>query len=357
MAPRANLRLDLRESAVARGAIVPGVPSAGSLVARIHTTDPDTRMPPDESHRSLTDAQRATIVRWIAAGAVYEPHWAFVATNAAPSGGTSEHPIDAIVSARLAREGLALSEEADKVTLIRRATFDLTGLPPTPEEVTDFVADARPDAYERMVDRLLASPHYGEKQALPWLDAARYADSNGFQQDGDTFQWLWRDWLVRELNRDTPYDTLSTWLLAGDLVPDATDDTRIGTAFLRNHLLNGEGGAIPEENRWVSMFDRVDATATTWLGLTMSCAQCHDHKYDPITQRDYYALLDCFNRVPESGIVDGSPSRIRVANPVLEYPSDALRGARGCREGWRGECAGKARPVPSRRVAEGDGDE
>jgi len=332
---RANLRLDLRESVLARGAIVPGVPSAGSLVARIHATDADTRMPPDGSHRSLTDGQRALIVRWIAAGAVYEPHWAFVAPQRADMPQTvvaREHLIDAIVSARLAREGLELSPEADRAALIRRVTFDLTGLPPEPGEVAAFVADPSPDAYERVVDRLLASSHYGEKQALPWLDAARYADSNGFQQDGDTFQWLWRDWLVRELNRDTPYDTLSTWMLAGDLVPDATDDTRIGTAFLRNHLLNGEGGAIPEENRWVSMFDRVDATATTWLGLTMSCAQCHDHKFDPITQRDFYALLDGFNRVPESGIVDGSPSRIRVANPVLEYPSDALRVRRAALE-------------------------
>ena len=327
---RADLRLDMRGSAIARGAIVPGVPSAGSLVARIHATDPGTRMPPDDSHRSLTDAQRAMIVRWIAAGAVYEPHWAFVAPKAASiaAAHTDEHPIDAIVATRLAREGLALSPEADRATLIRRVTFDLTGLPPAPDEIAAFIEDSRPDAYERVVDRLLASPHYGEKQALPWLDAARYADSNGFQQDGDTFQWLWRDWLVRELNSDTPYDTLSTWMLAGDLVPDATDETRIGTAYLRNHLLNGEGGAIPEENRWVSLFDRVDATATTWLGLTMSCAQCHDHKFDPITQRDYYALLDGFNRVPESGIVDGSPSRIRVANPVLEYPSDALRARR-----------------------------
>ena len=324
---RANLRLDVREDALARGAIVPGVPSAGSLVARIHATDPDVRMPPDDSHRSLTDAQRALITRWVAAGAVYEPHWAFVAPKRSPVA-AGEHPIDAIVAARLAREGLALSPEADRATLVRRVTLDLTGLPPTPEETAAFLADPRDGAYERVVDRLLASPHYGEKLALPWLDAARYADSNGFQQDGDTFQWLWRDWLVRELNRDTPYDALSTAMLAGDLVPDASDDTRIGTAFLRNHLLNGEGGAIPEENRWVSMFDRVDATATTWLGLTMSCAQCHDHKFDPITQQDYYALLDGFNRVPESGIVDGSPSRIRVANPVLEYASDALHARR-----------------------------
>jgi hypothetical protein len=324
---KGDLRLDVRGSALAKGAIVPGRAADSAMVARIHSREPSDVMPPPDAHRELTDMQRATLVRWIDAGAAYEPHWSFIAPKATqvPAGA---HPIDAILSARLGERGLALAPEASRETLIRRVTLDLTGLPPTLAEIDAFLADAAPGAYERVVDRLLASPHYGEKMALPWLDAARYADSNGFQQDGDTFQWMWRDWLVRELNRDTPYDRLSTEMIAGDLLPDATDETRLATAFNRNHLLNGEGGAIPEENRFVSLFDRVDATATTWLGLTMSCAQCHDHKYDPITQRDYYALLDAFNRVPESGIVDGSPSRIRVAPPVLEYAGDALRARR-----------------------------
>ena len=334
---KAGLRLDERDSALVSRAIVPGRPSLSALVARIRSTDIDTVMPPPESHRALDDAERRLLERWIAEGARYEPHWAYVPPKASvvdragAGADATDAPgtvIDALVGARLAREGLALSPEADRTTLIRRVTLDLTGLPPTEAEIDAFVADRRPDAYERVVDRLLASPRYGEKQALPWLDAARYADSNGFQQDGDTFQWMWRDWLVRSLNDDLPFDRMSTWMLAGDLVEGATDESRVATAFLRNHLLNGEGGAIPEENRWIAMFDRVDATATTWLGVTASCAQCHDHKYDPITQRDYYALLDAFNRVPESGVVDHADGRFRLARPWIEPASDVQRARR-----------------------------
>src|SRR5208282_4601410 len=178
------------------------------------------------------------------------------------------------------------------------------------------------DAYEKLVDRLLASKHYGERLALPWLDTARYADSNGFQQDGDTWQWIWRDWVVRVLNADLPFDQFTIWQLAGDLLPNATTDQKIASGFNRNHLLNGEGGAIPEEQRFVNLFDRIDTTATTWLGLTMACAQCHDHKYDPITMRDYYRLLDAFNRVPESGTPQRQSARIRVAAPFLELPTE-----------------------------------
>jgi hypothetical protein len=207
--------------------------------------------------------------------------------------------------------------------LIRRLCIDLTGLPPTPQEVDAFAADADPKAYEKLVDRLLASPHYGERMALSWLDAARYADSNGFQQDGDTWQWIWRDWVVRALNTDLPFDQFTIWQLAGDLLPNATAEQKIASGFNRNHLLNGEGGAIPEEQRWVNLFDRIDTTATTWLGLTMACAQCHDHKYDPITMRDYYSLLDAFNRVPESGTPQRQSARIRVAAPFLELPTEA----------------------------------
>jgi len=332
---KAGLRLDERDSALASRAIVPGRPGLSAMVARIRSTDIDTVMPPPESHRTLDDAERRLLERWITEGARYEPHWAYVPPKASAAAGAGIAAgasmgaiVDALVGARLAREGLALSPEADRTTLIRRVTLDLTGLPPTEAEIDAFVVDRRPDAYERVIDRLLASPRYGEKQALPWLDAARYADSNGFQQDGDTFQWMWRDWLVRSLNEDMPFDRMSTWMLAGDLVEGVTEDSRVATAFLRNHLLNGEGGAIPEENRWIAMFDRVDATATTWLGLTASCAQCHDHKYDPITQRDYYALLDAFNRVPESGIVDHADGRFRLARPWIEPASDAQRARR-----------------------------
>ena len=321
---KAELRLDKRDEAIAAGAIVPGDAKGSPLVRRIRSEDRDELMPPPSTHKVLDEAQRATLERWIEAGATYEEHWAFVAPEAVPLPADA-NPVDALVEPRLAREGLEPSPAASRETLLRRVTLDLVGLPPTIEEQEAFLADRAPGAYERVVERLLASPRYGERMALPWLDAARYADSNGFQQDGDTFQWKWRDWLVERLNADTPFDRLSTEMLAGDLLPDATDDTRLGTAFLRNHLLNGEGGAIPEEQRYVSLFDRVDTTATTWLGLTIACAQCHDHKYDPTTQRDYYALLDAFNRVPEKGTVDGAASRFRVAPPLLERPDEAQR--------------------------------
>ena len=232
------------------------------------------------------------------------------------------NPIDRFVLAKLEAEGMSPSPEADRATLIKRLSIDLTGLPPTPEEVDAFVADTDPNAYEKLVDRLLASPHYGERMALPWLDAARYADSNGFQQDGDTWQWIWRDWLVKALNDDMPFDQFTIRLLAGDLLPDATIEDKIASGFNRNHLLNGEGGAIAEEQRFVNLFDRIDTTATTWLGLTMACAQCHDHKYDPMTQKDYYSLLDAFNRVPESGTPQFFSSRIRVAAPFVELPTE-----------------------------------
>jgi hypothetical protein len=230
--------------------------------------------------------------------------------------------VDRFVLAKIEAAGLAPSPEADRATLIRRLHADLVGLPPTPEEVDAFVADPDPQAYEKLVDRLLASPHYGERMALPWLDAARYADSNGFQQDGDTWQWIWRDWVVKALNADMPFDRFSIEQLAGDLLPGATIEQKIASGFNRNHLLNGEGGAIPEEQRFNTLFDRVDTTSTTWLGLTMACAQCHDHKYDPMTRTDYYGLLDAFNRLPETGTPTQFSARIRVAPPIIELPTE-----------------------------------
>ena len=323
---QADLRLDDRDAAVAARAIVPGEPGASSLLERIHSDDAAVVMPPPDSNRRLAPEHKQLLSRWIAEGADYPPHWAFVTPRRpepppVTDAGWCRTPVDRFVLARLEAEGLRPSPEADRATLIRRLHADLVGLPPTPEEVDAFVADPDPAAYERLVDRLLASPHYGERMALPWLDAARYADSNGFQQDGDTWQWMWRDWVVRALNDDMPFDRFSIEQLAGDLLPDATVDQQIASGFNRNHLLNGEGGAIPEEQRFNTLFDRVDTTATTWLGLTMACAQCHDHKYDPLTQLDYYGLLDLFNRVPESGVPTYYSSRIRVAPPVIEVPS------------------------------------
>ena len=327
---QAELRLDVREAAVEAGAFVPNNSAASELFKRINSDDPDERMPPPSSNRRLSAEQKKLLERWIDEGAVYTPHWAFVAPERPREPEVIRidwvrNPIDRFVLARLEREGLVPSPEADRATLIRRLSIDLIGLPPTPEEVDAFVADVDPQAYDKLVDRLLASPHYGERMALAWLDAARYADSNGFQQDGDTWQWIWRDWVVKAMNDDLPFDQFTIWQLAGDLLPEATTEQKIASGFNRNHLLNGEGGAIAEEQRFVNLFDRIDTTATTWLGLTMACAQCHDHKYDPITQRDYYSLLDAFNRVPESGTPEKFSPRIRVGNPVLELPTEENR--------------------------------
>jgi hypothetical protein len=325
-----ELRLDQRQVALDRRAIVPADVAGSVLLQRVHSTDADLQMPPPNSGRSLTEQQKQTLQRWIEQGAKYSEHWAFTvpqspAVPAVRNTAWVRNPIDNFVLSRLESEGLQPAPEADRSVLIRRLSIDLTGLPPTPQEVDAFVASTDPMAWEQLVDRLLSSPHYGERMALPWLDAARYADSNGFQQDGDTWQWIWRDWLVSALNQDLPFDQLTIWQLAGDLLPDPTTEQKIASGFNRNHLLNGEGGAIPEEQRWVILFDRMETTATTWLGLTLNCAQCHDHKYDPLTQRDYYSLLDGFNRVPESGTPQYFSSRIRVAAPFLEVPSAAFQ--------------------------------
>jgi Protein of unknown function (DUF1549)/Protein of unknown function (DUF1553)/Planctomycete cytochrome C len=327
---QADLRLDDRAAAIEFEAIVPHKPQESSLMKRILSDDVEQQMPPPKSNRRLSAEQKKLLERWIAEGAVYQPHWAFVAPQrpAEPVVKKQDwvkNPIDRFVLAKLEAEGLTPSPEADRATLIKRLSIDLIGLPPTPQEVDAFVADNDPAAYEKLVDRLMASPHYGERMALPWLDAARYADSNGFQQDGDTWQWIWRDWVVKALNEDLPFDQFTIWQLAGDLLPNATEEQKIASGFNRNHLLNGEGGAIAEEQRWVILFDRMDTTCTTWLGLTMACVQCHDHKYDPITLKDYYSLLDGFNRVPESGTPQFFSSRIRVAAPFLEIPSEEIK--------------------------------
>ncbi len=320
---KADLRLDVREAAVEFGAFVPGKPEESELVARLFSHEPDELMPPAKSNRKLTEEQKALLKQWIAEGANYEKHWTFTAPVKAPlpevkQTGWVRNEIDRFVLAKLEAKNLQPSPEADKATLIRRLSLDLVGLPPSPADVDAFVADTAPDAYDKLVERLLKSEHYGERMALPWLDAARYADSNGFQQDGDTFQWVWRDWVVKALNADMPYSQFSIEQLAGDLLPNASQEQMIATAFNRNHLLNGEGGAIPEEQRFNILFDRVDTTSTTWLGLTMACAQCHDHKYDPMTQRDYYSLMSIFNQVSEDGRAGGGGGAKRVAAPFLE---------------------------------------
>lgn len=322
-----GLRLDARESALrpsesGRAAIVPGKPDASELVRRLHSHDADVQMPPPSSGKNLTDAQRSLLEQWIREGAEYQGHWAFLPVIRPPvptSVEVGSNPIDAFISARLKKEAWKLSPEASRETLIRRVTLDLTGLPPTPDEVDAFLNDAAPNAYERVVDRLLQSPHYGERMALHWLDAARYADSNGFQVDSSRYQWPWRDWVINAFNQNLSFDQFTIDQLAGDLVPQPTRAQNIATGFNRNHRLNGEGGIIAEEWRVETVIDRVETTGMTWMGLTLNCCRCHDHKYDPISQREFYQLFAYFNNIQESGTLQGESKN---TDPLIVVPTD-----------------------------------
>ena len=308
----ADLRLDTPEGAFAvlpetgNRAIVADSIEKSTLIDRIFHDDPEERMPPAESKMSLSPAEQATLVKWIEQGAEWKPHWAFIAPERPHLPKTNNanwqrNDIDAFILSRLESEGLDPSPEAKKETLLRRVTLDLTGLPPTLEEMDDFLADTNSDAYERAVDRLLGSPAYGERWAWDWLDAARYADTNGFQGDPTRTMWPWRDWVVDAINTNMPFDQFTIEQLAGDLLPDATNDQILATAFNRNHMYNGEGGRIPEETRVENVFDRVETAGTVWMGLTTQCSRCHDHKFDPLTQREYYQLYDYFNQTSEEG--------------------------------------------------------
>ncbi len=299
-----DLRLDVRDDAVAdRGgyaAIVPGKPAESEILRRILSTDPDAVMPPPRAKKhKLSERQLAILERWIAAGAEYEGHWSFqplaaVEPPASPSG-RAVNEIDHFVESQLAAAGLAPSPEADKEVLLRRVSLDLVGLQPTPEEVQAFLADPSPRAYERAVDRLLASPHYGERWARHWLDQARYADSHGYSIDSARAMWPWRDWVIAALNADMPFDRFTIEQLAGDLLPNATKLQRIATGFHRNSMINEEGGSKPEQFRNEVVVDRVNTTGAVWLGLTAGCAQCHTHKYDPLTHAEYFRLFAFFN--------------------------------------------------------------
>jgi hypothetical protein len=300
---KGDLRLDTREGATAK-AIIPGQPAKSEFVARIRTTDPDDQMPPPDSQRSLSPAEIATLDQWISEGAEWGTHWAFTPPQRAQLPAVSDwarNPIDHFVAAKLKAANLEPEPEAPRRDLIRRLSLDLTGLPPTPAEIADFLADSQDGAYERVVERLLSSPHYGERMAWPWLDVARYADSNGYQGDRERSMWPWRDWVVDAFNRNMPFDEFTIWQLAGDLLPEASDEQTLATAFLRNHMINGEGGRIAEENRVEYIFDQLETVGTTWLALTFNCARCHDHKYDPLSQQDYYSLFAFFNRTRVNG--------------------------------------------------------
>jgi len=313
---QAGLRLDVAEQATSEldsgaRAIVPEHVDASELVARIIATDPDTVMPPPEAKIGrLTVEQVDLLKRWIAEGAPYEPHWAFVPVakpeipESAPSGNEPHraHPIDRIVRARLDRLGIKPQPEADKTTLIRRAAFDITGLPPSPAEVAAFVADTSPDAYGKVLDRLLSSPRYGERMAADWMDLARYSDSYGFQVDRERAMWPWRDWVISAFNKNLPWDQFTTWQLAGDLLPHANDEQILATAFNRLHQQECEGGSVEEEYRVNSINDRVTTFGTAFLGLTLECCRCHDHKFDPLSQREFYQLFAFFDDVDEAGL-------------------------------------------------------
>ena len=320
---QAGLRLDVRESATAEAdsglrAVVPGRPDESELVRRIFSEDRSEIMPPAHAKNPLTAAQKEILRRWIAAGAEYEPHWAFIAPQRPPlpevrDAEWSRNPIDRFVLARLEREGLAPSPPADGYTLIRRVYLDLIGLPPTPEEADAFVNDDSPEAYERLINRLLASPHYGERWARRWLDLARYADTNGYEKDRPRSIWPYRDWVINALNAGMPFDQFTIEQLAGDMLPDGTLEQTIATGFHRNTMINEEGGIDPLEFRYYAVVDRINTTATTWLGLTLGCAQCHTHKYDPIQHREYYAMLAFLNNADE---------------PELEVPTPELAARR-----------------------------
>ncbi len=324
---KARLRLDTKEGAFAKaGVIKPGDAAGSRLFQRISTKDPASIMPPAASGHKLTDKQIDAIKRWIDEGAAWNEHWAFVAPKRPEIPKVSNpawvrNPIDSFILAKLEKEGLKPSPEADRATLIRRLYFDLTGLPPAPADVDAFLADKSPDAYEKLVDKLLASPRYGERMAMQWLDFARYADTHGYHIDSHRDMWPWRDWLIRAFNQNKPFDQFTIEMLAGDLLPDATIDQKIATGFNRNHMINFEGGAIPEEYLNEYIVDRVETTSNTWLGLTMGCARCHSHKFDPISQKEFYQFYAFFNNVPEVGL-DG---RVGNALPFLSLPTEGQK--------------------------------
>ncbi|MFN0196877.1 MAG: DUF1553 domain-containing protein [Planctomycetaceae bacterium] len=322
-------RLDRKDSAFSdlggHAAIVPKDLTQSHLYQRITSSDPKQIMPPPDSGKTLTPAQIELIGRWITEGAEWKEHWAYVAPVRPPRPEVLKsewgvQPLDDFILANIEKAELAPSPPASKETLIRRVTFDLTGLPPTVEEVDDFLADDAPDAYEKLVDRLLASPRFGERMVLDWLDAARYSDSNGYQTDGTRAMWPWRDWVIDAYNANLLFDQFTIEQVAGDLFPEPTLAQKIATGFNRNHMLNGEGGRIAEESRVDYVVDRVETTSTVWMGLTLGCGRCHDHKYDPFTQKEFYELYAFFNNVSETGSVD---RRNSTAAPTIELPTPA----------------------------------
>jgi hypothetical protein len=325
---KAGLRLDRKEHAARKlrkggFAVVPGNLAKSVLWQRVSSDDETEVMPPPRFGKPLSRQKLALIKRWIEQGGTWQEHWAYIPPRRPPLPAVKHtrwqrNGLDHFILARLEREGLSPSPEAGRATLIRRVTLDLTGLPPTPAEVDAFLADKRPGAYERVVDRLLASPHYGERMAQHWLDLARYADTNGYHIDNHRDMWKWREWVLGAFNKNMPFDRFTVEQLAGDLLPGATLQQKIASGFNRNTMVNFEGGADPDEYQTKYVIDRVTTTATVWMGTTLACAECHDHKYDPFSQKEFYSFYAFFNNVPERGL-DGQKTNpvpsIRVPTP------------------------------------------
>ncbi len=336
----AGLRLDIAEEAYKAlkehpraHALVPGKPELSELFLRISSTDTSYRMPPASSNLpSLTPEEIELIRKWIVQGAKYEKHWAFIAPVKAPlpkvkNDKWPKNEIDYFVLNKMEEKGLEPNDEADKARLLRRICFDITGLPPTPEMIDKFISNNSSDAYEQMIDTLLQHPSFGERMAIPWLDAARYADSHGYQDDNYRSQWPWRDWVIHAFNENLPYDKFVTWQLAGDLIPNATKEQILATGFNRNHKITEEGGVIDEEYRVEYVVDRTNTFGTALLGMTIQCARCHDHKYDPISQKDFYQVSAFFNSIKEVGIESTVGGHETFAkNPRMDITQEDLKG-------------------------------
>jgi hypothetical protein len=327
----AGLRLDVKEGAYAaigehfdRYAIVPGDVATSQMAFRINSDDPLKRMPPVDSNLSLTDYEKQILTKWIGQGAEWKEHWAFVPPSKPDIPAKSEwakNEIDRFILKKLDEQGLSPSEKATKEKLLRRVHFDLTGLPPTIEEIDGFLNDNSKDAFEKVIDRLLASPSYGEHMTAEWLDIARYADTHGYQDDLERVMWPWRDWVIHAFNKNLPYDEFVTWQLAGDLLPDAGLEQIMATGFNRNHKITQEGGVIDEEYRVEYVMDRVATTAKAFMGMTMECARCHSHKYDPITMDEFYQFYSFFNQVDEKGRIEYGEipqPNITISNKEIE---------------------------------------
>ena len=323
-ARQASLRLDRRDDALKRrdgsAAIVAGKPDQSELLRRIEAND-DTKMPPAESQLSLTKAEKQILRQWIADGAIYETHWAFQlpVKSKPPTSQWGNNEIDAFIHSRLKQAGLKPQQPASKEELLRRVSFDLNGLPPTLEELDNFLADKTDTAFDRVVDRLLKSPRYGERMAMWWLDGAHYGDSHGYDNDLENSQWPWRNWVIQSFNDNKPFDEFTIEQLAGDLLADPTESQILATAFNRNHRIQTEGGAIDEEWRTEYVIDRVETMGAVWMGLTLGCCRCHDHKFDPISQREFYQLFALFNNLDEKGFINNLRG---AAEPRMRYQSD-----------------------------------